>query len=214
MTAVAVFFFVATVDVFFLSRQFKRSVNVSSSYFRPLVPLLYYIVHSNGANQHGFAFLQIDYLLNQISSDIPHQLEHVIVVKASIGEPKGDVLETRWVFAVRLEHRYFPFLQTKRCANVMRNILNQCRSTCKQLTALVHLSDVWKDWHTYYRLNGSSMLWERLPKRSRNRELIDPSDTISIHCWLEFWLRRISSSSSLSVILMHFGRITDMLPAY
>lgn len=82
------------------------------------------VYSSNRENKHGLASLPIHYLLDQISSDIPHQLEHVIVVKASIRKPKCDVLETRWVFAVGLEHRYFPFLQRKRCANMKRNILS------------------------------------------------------------------------------------------
>lgn len=47
----------------------------------------------------------ISYLLNQISCNVPHNFEQVIVVKVLFREPEGDILVARGIFAVRLKGR-------------------------------------------------------------------------------------------------------------
>lgn len=55
------------------------------------------------------------YLLHQIAGNIPHNFEHVVVVEVStLWNPKTDVLETWWIFAIRLERTYFSFLRCRR----------------------------------------------------------------------------------------------------
>lgn len=45
------------------------------------------------------------YLLNQISCNVPHNFEQVVVVKVLRGKPEGDILVARGILAIRLKGR-------------------------------------------------------------------------------------------------------------